>query len=365
GSLIWWPPTSPLGEPLIVYIKCDRNYTLNIISAQGSNNTVAIILNYDGKPCQFTSSDIIVPLFNEVNNDCHSNKIDSNMTFPGLEATIKIDSSTPTNVAAEMPPIDNQDQDNSNSKHGITKAVLESFPVYFFSLRNNTDPKNSENSEKEENISNLDSENSESDPDNITVDKIRRLSPIDENFDDIVIIVNNDSTLSPEISSPITDDQLTCPICLGDFESGEELRILPCHHQYHITCIDPWLLDISPLCPMCKADYTSWKINSVTTINDVASRSSLSLGSVGILSEAIDSDVTTTTQNEGESSTQTFPHFRWAKYLKAIRRGRRVARNIQVQSRLSVGDILSSPQSNHNTSRSNLSIDNGEESRVR
>ncbi|CAG8770270.1 13769_t:CDS:1, partial [Cetraspora pellucida] len=128
------------------------------------------------------------------------------------------------------------------------------------------------------------------------------------------------------------------------------------------ACIDPWLLDNSSLCPMCKADYTSWKSNSITTIHEIASRSSTSLGSIGILSEMIDSDATTT-QNEGEPSTPTFPHFRWAKYLKAIRRVRRTSRNRQPQSRLSIGDILSSHQSDHSTSNSNLPTDDSEESR--
>ncbi|CAG8476745.1 4577_t:CDS:2 [Cetraspora pellucida] len=409
GSLIWWPPTSQLDSPLIVYIKCDGNYTQNIISAQGRNTTVAIILNYDGKPCQFTSNDIIIPLFNEVNNDCHSNKTNSNMSLSDLEATIKIDNPTPTNITntSDMSqgyqtamivlytvagvvlglffmvvlvnvirnrlrlPIDGQDQDDNNQKHGITKAVLESFPVYLFPLQKNTDSKNSENTKKENCVdSNLDSEISKPVPNKANVNRNRRLSPIVENHDDdnIItipdVIINHDFSFAPEISSPITDNQLTCPICLGEFESGEELRILPCHHQYHTMCIDPWLLDISSLCPMCKADYTSWKSSSITTIHEIASNSSTSLGSIGVLSEIIDSDVTTT-QTEGEPSTPTFPHFRWAKYLKAIRRVRRVPRNRQSQSRLSVGDILSSTQSDHSTSRSNLPTDDSEESRVR
>ncbi|CAG8747284.1 4588_t:CDS:2 [Dentiscutata erythropus] len=394
GSLIWWPPTSPLGTSLIVYIQCDGNSTRNIINAQGSNNTIAIVLNYNGKPCtpQSTSSDIIIPLFNEVSNDCHSNKSDTNMIFFGLDATIQINNpsnngSTPVssdntvkgyqtamvilytvsgillglffivvfiNVIRSRlrPPTDVQDQDDSNPKNGIAKAVLESFPVYFFTTRNKPDPKDTEKGKNVDSDSDSVIKIEMSEP-NENTDNRRRLYPIDEDNDYIIPGVfighNNNSSVSfTEISSTITEEQLTCPICLGDFESGEELRILPCHHQYHTTCIDPWLLDISPMCPMCKADYTSWNINSISTINDIASRSSTSIGSV--------------------ASTHAFPHFRWAKYLKAIRRaGERRRRGRQLQTRLSVGDVLASPQPQpvQNISRNNLPIDNSEESRIR
>ncbi|KAF8938821.1 hypothetical protein BGZ47_008426 [Haplosporangium gracile] len=48
--------------------------------------------------------------------------------------------------------------------------------------------------------------------------------------------------------------QTMCPICLGEYEVGDQVRTLPCYHQYHLACIDPWLLNVASLCPICKRD---------------------------------------------------------------------------------------------------------------
>lgn len=46
-----------------------------------------------------------------------------------------------------------------------------------------------------------------------------------------------------------TDD---CVICLGEFDDGDKVRVLPrCHHSFHVQCIDPWLAT-HPSCPTCR-----------------------------------------------------------------------------------------------------------------
>ena len=32
-----------------------------------------------------------------------------------------------------------------------------------------------------------------------------------------------------------------CHICMGDYETGDSLKILPCFHSYHGKCIDKWI----------------------------------------------------------------------------------------------------------------------------
>jgi len=46
-------------------------------------------------------------------------------------------------------------------------------------------------------------------------------------------------------------DAPTCAICCQPYEQDEELRILPCDHDFHTNCIDHWLR-IRPTCPICR-----------------------------------------------------------------------------------------------------------------
>ncbi|KAF8798699.1 hypothetical protein BYT27DRAFT_7202824 [Phlegmacium glaucopus] len=48
-----------------------------------------------------------------------------------------------------------------------------------------------------------------------------------------------------------------CPICIVDFEEGDDIRLLPCEgkHSFHQQCVDPWLLKLSSSCPLCRHDF--------------------------------------------------------------------------------------------------------------
>lgn len=46
-------------------------------------------------------------------------------------------------------------------------------------------------------------------------------------------------------------DDAVCAICLGNYEAGERLRVLPCHH-FHSACLDQWITSQKPTCPTCR-----------------------------------------------------------------------------------------------------------------
>ncbi|KAM8885979.1 RING finger protein 215 isoform 4-T4 [Spinachia spinachia] len=50
-------------------------------------------------------------------------------------------------------------------------------------------------------------------------------------------------------SQPVETDN--CAVCLEPFNNNQCLRVLPCLHEYHRDCVDPWLL-LHHTCPLCK-----------------------------------------------------------------------------------------------------------------
>ena len=42
-----------------------------------------------------------------------------------------------------------------------------------------------------------------------------------------------------------------CPICLAEYEEGEECGVLPCKHAFHDLCLRTWV-DENRTCPLCR-----------------------------------------------------------------------------------------------------------------
>ncbi|XP_044462476.1 RING-H2 finger protein ATL66-like [Mangifera indica] len=64
---------------------------------------------------------------------------------------------------------------------------------------------------------------------------------------------------TPDVNT-VGDEENECCICLGEFEDGDKLKILPkCRHFYHGECVDRWLSTQSS-CPLCR---NSLRVDSV------------------------------------------------------------------------------------------------------
>ncbi|KAA0055223.1 E3 ubiquitin-protein ligase SIS3-like isoform X1 [Cucumis melo var. makuwa] len=50
----------------------------------------------------------------------------------------------------------------------------------------------------------------------------------------------------------VPTDCSECPICLEEFHVGNEVRGMPCAHNFHVECIDEWLR-LNVKCPRCRS----------------------------------------------------------------------------------------------------------------
>ena len=54
-------------------------------------------------------------------------------------------------------------------------------------------------------------------------------------------------------SSSLKQGDLECSICLSAYTDGENIRQLGCSHNFHCSCLDPWLVKHQNRCPLCLA----------------------------------------------------------------------------------------------------------------
>ncbi|KAL9249573.1 E3 ubiquitin-protein ligase RLIM-like protein [Drosera capensis] len=52
------------------------------------------------------------------------------------------------------------------------------------------------------------------------------------------------------------EDAEQCYICLAVYEVDDQIRTLPCYHEYHMLCVDKWLKEIHGVCPLCRGDVS-------------------------------------------------------------------------------------------------------------
>lgn len=51
------------------------------------------------------------------------------------------------------------------------------------------------------------------------------------------------SNAEPLPDQPWFESQVECAICLSEFVKGDKVRVLPCHHIFHLHEVDEWLIE--------------------------------------------------------------------------------------------------------------------------
>uniref|UniRef100_A0A2C9UJI3 RING-type domain-containing protein n=1 Tax=Manihot esculenta TaxID=3983 RepID=A0A2C9UJI3_MANES len=72
----------------------------------------------------------------------------------------------------------------------------------------------------------------------------------------------------------VPTDCSECPICLEEFHVGNEVRGLPCAHNFHVECIDEWLR-LNVKCPRCRCSvFPNLDLSALSNIRADSERSS-------------------------------------------------------------------------------------------
>lgn len=72
----------------------------------------------------------------------------------------------------------------------------------------------------------------------------------------------------------VPTDCSECPICLEEFHVGNEVRGLPCAHNFHVECIDEWLR-LNVKCPRCRCSvFPNLDLSALSNIQTDTERTS-------------------------------------------------------------------------------------------
>ena len=88
---------------------------------------------------------------------------------------------------------------------------------------------------------------------------------IDDTIPETVYGVSDDLSTSIEnVEERVTGSDGICVICQNEFRTGDSIRILPCRHQYHSSCIITWFggnsCEENDYCPLCQASVLPERI---------------------------------------------------------------------------------------------------------
>lgn len=142
---------------------------------------------------------------------------------------------------------------------GIARAMLETLPIVKFGDHQDLPTTKQQSTDIEMNAGTPQTETATTtDPmDTTKAIEAPEVSAADTNSTTSVDRTGPHTQAAVATSNPDGTDaegHLGCSICTEDFNKGEEVRVLPCNHKFHPGCVDPWLLNVSGTCPLCRID---------------------------------------------------------------------------------------------------------------
>ncbi|KAJ5172526.1 Zinc finger RING-type [Penicillium capsulatum] len=137
---------------------------------------------------------------------------------------------------------------------GIARAMLDTIPIVKYD--DNRDQVDAAKRDIEMSLGPEDAAREHSPPRSENAADIAHATPHESELPTTEQHSDHHITAAPEAKNDAAPDagNFSCPICTDDFVKGQDMRVLPCNHQFHPECIDPWLVNVSGTCPLCRID---------------------------------------------------------------------------------------------------------------
>lgn len=133
---------------------------------------------------------------------------------------------------------------------GIARAMLDTIPIVKYD--DNKDQVDAAKRDIEMSLGPEDPAHEQSPPRSENAADIAHATPHESELPTTEQHSDHHITAAPEARNDAAPDggNFSCPICTDDFVKGQDMRVLPCNHQFHPECIDPWLVNVSGTCPL-------------------------------------------------------------------------------------------------------------------
>eukprot|EP00040_Diaphanoeca_grandis_P030990 m.184509 g.184509 ORF g.184509 m.184509 type:complete len:445 (+) comp32194_c0_seq3:384-1718(+) len=131
--------------------------------------------------------------------------------------------------------------------------------------------------------------------DSVTQEDVQRRSEI---VATVVASMPSRTITAKESAEGVGEDKDCCVICLDNYVEGDVVAILPCSHEFHKECIDPWLIERFT-CPLCKYDILK---EALTDADHVDGQVTAVRSDPGVVVVFADGAPTSSTSDNDESS---------------------------------------------------------------